>query len=204
MSTVIHIFWGYPYSCTTDAPVPLLCLSPLTYPLLRPPPQSVGYATLALFIFMMPLYLLGNAGFPQLLALADLILIFAAIFLVFKGLFFATKLTKALGGENADESRKTLIKTITKTVYVMSISCISGTVLSVYLLFVFDRTQKAANVTLTMIFWFYFHFICEGGICYSMHIMKIMQRANKIAPLKQNKTGKSTKVESESDSGAQP
>ncbi|GMH72694.1 hypothetical protein TrRE_jg11652, partial [Triparma retinervis] len=130
--------------------------------------KSVGKATFALFIFMMPLYLLGNAGFPQLLGLADLILIFAAIFLVFKGLFFATKLTKALGGETADESRKTLIKTITKTVYVMSISCLSGTALSVYLLFVFDRTQKDANVTLTMIFWFYFHFICEGGICYSM------------------------------------
>jgi len=47
------------------------------------------------------------------------------------------------------------------------------------------------NPPLTLAFWFYFHFLCEGGICFSLYIMKLAQKANKVAPLK-NKTGKTT------------
>ena len=76
----------------------------------------------------MPLYLIGNAGLPILLAGADAILILTSVFMVFKGMFMAKRLTKALSaGGNVDESRKFLVKTITKTIYVLSGSCLSGT-----------------------------------------------------------------------------
>ena len=52
--------------------------------------------------------------------LADGVLILVAVYMVFKGIFFAKRLGNALStGDNVDESRKALVATINKTIYVL-------------------------------------------------------------------------------------